>query len=131
MNPFQVGPMEIGAFVLCVGVIVSIVVNVVKLRTLLAAKERQPPLDQELYREFVRKDELVQMRQQFIEQLKSLDERHQNTAGEIFSVMRKLADDIKNQSLHVESSLNRVAEGLGDLRGSLRVHIAAEKGGEG
>ena len=90
--------------------------------------KRKPPLDQELYRDFVRRSEMEGMRMQFCDQIKSLDERHQKTAGEIFHVLRKLKDDLGQQSTHIENSLNSVARELGELKGGLNVHINGEKG---
>lgn len=119
MNPVQPGAFEIGMFVLCCGVLFSIVVNVVKLRTMLAAKERQPPLDQELYREFVRKDDMAQLRDQFVTQVKSLDDRHQRSAGEIFSVMRGLQSS-------TERMFTDISKSIGRIEGKLEEHTAKE-----
>lgn len=141
MNPTQVGAIEIGVFVMCLAAIAALVVNLLKIRALTAAKERQPPLDQELYAEFARKRdldrmsderkvEISQLRSEMSQQLTALDARHQKTAGEIFNVMRKVSDDLRAQLLHFEGSLNGVAEKIGEMRGELKGHIAADKGGD-
>ena len=90
-------------------------------------QRRNPPLDQELYRDFVRRNELDLLRSQFCDQVRSLDDRHQKTAGEIFDVLRSLKHDIGTQSTHIETSLNSVARELGKLDGRLQGHIEAEK----
>jgi len=91
--------------------------------TIFANMRRKPPLDQEMYRDFVRRQELEVMRGQFCEQIKALDDRHQKTAAEIFDVLRRLKDDIGRQSTHIETSLNSVAKELGKIDGRLQGHI--------
>jgi len=95
--------------------------------TIISNSKRKPSLDQEVYRDFVRRVEMDNMRAQFVEQVKSLDDRHQKSAGEIFNVLRNLKDDIGRQSTHIETSLNSVAKELGKIDGRLQGHIEAEE----
>ena len=97
------------------------------LSTIISNFRRKPPLDQEVYRDFVRRQELEIVRNQFSEQVKGLDERHQRTASEIFKVLRILKDDIGRQSTHIESSLNAVSSRLGVIDGRLQGHIEGAK----
>lgn len=106
----------------------GIITLVTGISTIYANMRRKPALDQELYRDFVRRQELEIMRAQFVDQVKSLDDRHQRTAAEIFQVLRLLKDDIGKQSTHIETSLNTVASSIGELRGSIQTHLQAEKG---
>jgi hypothetical protein len=95
--------------------------------TIINNNKRKPSLDQEVYRDFVRRQELEVMRVQFVDQVRALDDRHQATAAEIFDVLRRLKDDLGRQSTHIESSLNGVANQLGKIDGRLQGHIEAEK----
>jgi hypothetical protein len=101
----------------------GLVTLITGISTIYANLRRKPALDQEMYRDFVRRQELEIMRAQFVEQVKSLDDRHQKTAAEIFNVLRLLKDDIGKQSTHIESSLNMVARELGKIDGRLQGHI--------
>jgi hypothetical protein len=118
---------QYAAIVVLVGLqfLVSIATGV---STMLKNSRRTPPIDQEMYRDFVRRQELETMRNQFCEQIKALDDRHQKTAAEIFEVLRRLKDDLGKQSTHIETSLNSVARELGKIDGRLQGHIEGGKG---
>lgn len=111
-------------FIIGLSGVVSIVAAI---STIYGNFKRRPALDQEVYRDFVRRAELEIMRAQFCEQVKALDDRHQKTAAEIFDVLRRLKDDIGKQGTHIETSLNTVARELGMINGRLQGHIEAEK----
>jgi hypothetical protein len=125
MNPTPIDPQYAGMMLIVgIGFLVNILVGI---STMISQNKRKPALDQEVYRDFVRRQELEIMRAQFVDQVRSLDDRHQKTAAEIFNVLRLLKDDIGKQSTHIETSLNAVASHIGELRGSIQTHLQAEK----
>lgn len=95
--------------------------------TMIANGKRKPSLDQEVYRDFVRRQELETMRTQFTDQVKALDDRHQKTAAEIFNVLRALQRDIGSQSTRIELSLAALSKELGEIGGRVHGHIEGEK----
>jgi hypothetical protein len=95
--------------------------------TIIANSRRKPPLDQEVYQNFVRRQELETMRAQFNEQMRALDDRHQKSAAEIFNVLRALQRDIGSQSTRIELSLAALSKELGEIGGRVHGHIEGEK----
>lgn len=126
--PVPVDP-QYAMLVVIVGItgLVSIVAAV---STIYSNLRRRPALDQEMYRDFVRRQELETMRTQFVDQVRALDDRHQKTAAEIFDVLRRLKDDIGRQSTHIETSLSAVSHTLGKIDGRLQGHIEGAKRNE-
>lgn len=73
-----------------IGQVVGIVVGISSLR-------RKPALSEELYRDFATKEELRQLRTEFL-----------STAGEIFHVTRQLKESSEQSMRELSSALHRV-----------------------
>lgn len=81
-------------------IVVLTLIQLSGLAASIISMRRTPPVAEEMYRDFATREELRQLRTEFLK-----------TSGEIFDVMRTIKNDLQTTSVHFASQVSRL-EGI-------------------